>query len=54
MILNQEPNMEVERILQQMQKNPTMIEEDMNPSCVLYVDVDEPHFFMEALNGEDS
>jgi hypothetical protein len=53
-ILNQEPNMEVERIPQQMQKNPTMVEEDMNPSWVFYVDVDEPHSFVEALNGEDS
>jgi hypothetical protein len=54
MILNQEPKMGVERIPQQMQKNPTMVEEDMNPSCVFYVDVDEPHFFVKALNGEDS
>jgi hypothetical protein len=54
MILNQEPKMEVERIPQQMQKNPTMVEEDVNPSCVFYVDVDELHSFVEALNGEDS
>ncbi len=46
--------MEVERIPQQMQKNSTLVEENMNPSCVFYVDVDEPHFFVEALNGEDS
>jgi len=53
-ILNQEPKMEVERIPQQMQKNPTMVKENMNSSCVFYVDVDEPHSFVEALNGEDS
>jgi hypothetical protein len=31
-----------------------MVEEDVNPSCVFYVDVDESHSFVEALNGEDS
>jgi hypothetical protein len=31
-----------------------MVEKDVNLSCFLYHDVDEPHFFMEALNGEDS
>ncbi len=45
MILNQEPKMEVEKIPHQMQKNPTMVEEGVNPSCVFYVDVDEPPFF---------
>jgi hypothetical protein len=56
MVLNQEPKMKDETILQQMRKNLTMDEEDVNPSCVFLVDVDfdEPHFFMEALNGEDS
>jgi hypothetical protein len=54
MVLNQKPKMKDETILQQMQKNPTMDEEDVNLACVFLVDVDEPHFFMEALNGEDS
>jgi hypothetical protein len=31
-----------------------MVEKDVNLSCVLYHDVNEPHFFMEVLNGEDS
>jgi hypothetical protein len=31
-----------------------MVEKDINISCVLYHDVDEFHFFMAALNGEDS
>jgi hypothetical protein len=34
MILNQEVEMENERIHQQMQENPIMIEEDVNPSHV--------------------
>jgi hypothetical protein len=56
MVLNQEPKMKDETILQQMQKNLSMDEGDGNPSCVFLVDVDvdEPHFFMEALNGEYS
>ncbi len=39
--------MKDETILQQMQKNLTMDEEDLNPSCVFLVDVDvdDPHFF---------
>ncbi len=36
-----------------MQENPTMVDEDVNPSYVFFVDVDEPHSFMDALNGED-
>jgi len=35
-------------------ENSTMIEKDVNPSCVFSIDVDEPLFFVEALNGEDS
>jgi hypothetical protein len=31
-----------------------MVEKDVNLSCVLHYDVDEPHFSMETLNGEDS
>jgi hypothetical protein len=31
-----------------------MVEEDVNPSYVFFVDVDEPHSFVEALNGENS
>jgi hypothetical protein len=31
-----------------------MVEKDVKFSCVLYHDVDELHFLMEALNGEDS
>jgi hypothetical protein len=37
-----------------MQKNPTMVKKDMNHSCVFSIDVDEPHFFVKALNGEYS
>jgi hypothetical protein len=32
------------------QENPTMVEEDLNPSYVFFVDVDEPHSFVDALN----
>jgi hypothetical protein len=31
-----------------------MVEEDVNPSYVFFVDVDEPDLFVEALNGENS
>jgi hypothetical protein len=31
-----------------------MVEKDVNLSCVLCHDVDEPQFLMEALNDEDS
>jgi hypothetical protein len=31
-----------------------MVEKDVNPSCVSSIDVDEPHFLMEVLNGGDS
>jgi hypothetical protein len=31
-----------------------MVEKNVNPSFVFYVDVDEPHSFVEVLNGEDS
>jgi len=30
-----------------------MVEKEVNISCVFFVDVNEPHFFMEALDGED-
>jgi hypothetical protein len=30
-----------------------MVEKDVNPSCVSSIDVNEPHFFMEVLNGEN-
>jgi hypothetical protein len=46
--------MEDEKFLQQMQENPTIVEEDVNPSYVFFVDVDEPHSFVKALNGEVS
>jgi hypothetical protein len=36
------------------QENSTMIEKDVNPSCVFFIDVNEPFFFVEALSGEDS
>jgi hypothetical protein len=30
-----------------------MVEEDVKPSCFFFlVDVDEPHYLLEALNGE--
>jgi hypothetical protein len=31
-----------------------MVEKDVNLSYVFSVDVDEPHFFVKSLNGEDS
>jgi hypothetical protein len=31
-----------------------MVEEDVNASYVYFVDVDEPHYFVDALNDEDS
>jgi hypothetical protein len=31
-----------------------MVEKDVNPSCVFSIDVNESHFFMEVLNGENS
>jgi hypothetical protein len=31
-----------------------MVEKYMNFSCVFSIDVDESHYFMEALNGEES
>jgi hypothetical protein len=36
------------------QENPMMLEKYVNPSCVFSIDVNEPHSFVEALNGEDS
>jgi len=36
------------------QYNPTMVEEDVNPSYIFFVVVDKPHSFVEALNGENS
>jgi hypothetical protein len=46
--------MEDERILQHVQENPIMVEKDVNPSCVFSIDVNGPHSFVEALNGENS
>jgi hypothetical protein len=31
-----------------------MVEEDVNISCVIFIDVDDHHSFVEAFNGEDS
>ncbi len=31
-----------------------MVEKDVNLSCAFFIDVNEPHYFVEALNGEDS
>jgi hypothetical protein len=31
-----------------------MVGEDVNSSHVFFVNVDEPHSFVEALNGENS
>jgi hypothetical protein len=33
-------------------KNLTMVDKDMNISCVFPIDVDEPHSLVEALNNE--
>jgi hypothetical protein len=43
-----------ERIPKQVQENSTMIEKNVNPSSIFSIDVDEPFFFVEALNNEDS
>jgi len=43
MVLNQKGKMEVGKIPQHVQKNPTMVKEDMDPSCVFYINVNEPH-----------
>jgi hypothetical protein len=45
--------MEDEIIPQHVQENLTMVEKYVNPSCVFSLDVDEPHYFVEALNCED-
>ncbi len=45
--------MEDDKIPQYVQENPIMVEEDVNPSFIYFsVDVDEPHYLLEALNGE--
>jgi hypothetical protein len=44
----------MKKFLNKCKINPRLVEKDVNLSCVLYHDVDEPHFFMEALNGENS
>jgi hypothetical protein len=31
-----------------------MVEEEVNPSYIFFVDVDEPHSFVDVLNGEYS
>ncbi len=35
-----------------MQENPIMVKEDVNTSFFVSMDVDEPHYLLEALNGE--
>jgi hypothetical protein len=42
--------MEDEKIPQQMLENPMMVDKNVNLSYVFSIDVDEPHFFVEALN----
>jgi hypothetical protein len=32
-----------------MEKNPMLDGENQNPSCVLSIDINEPHYFVEAL-----
>jgi hypothetical protein len=46
--------MEGEIFPQYIQENLTMVGKDVNFSCVFSVDVDEPHYLVEALNGENS
>jgi hypothetical protein len=53
LVKNQELEMEDERILQHAQENPIMVE-DVNHSFIYSIDVNEPHSFVEVLNGEDS
>jgi hypothetical protein len=45
MVLNQEPKMEDERIRQQVQKNSTMVEKDMNLSFVFLLILMSPIFY---------
>jgi hypothetical protein len=54
MVLNQKGKMEASKILQHVQNNTTMVKENVNPSCVFPIDVNEPHFFVQVLNDEDS
>ncbi len=55
MILNQKLKTKDESIFEQMKENPTMIGKYVYLSCVFFsVNVDEPHFFVKALNGENS
>jgi hypothetical protein len=35
--------MEVGKIPQHVQKNPTMVKENMDPSCIFFINVNEPH-----------
>jgi hypothetical protein len=37
-----------------MQENPTIFFKNVNHSCFFSIDVDEPHSFVKALNGENS
>jgi hypothetical protein len=37
--------MEARKIPQHVQNNPTMVKENMNPSCGFSIDVNEPHIF---------
>jgi hypothetical protein len=43
MVLNKKGKIEVGKIPQHMHKNPTMVKEDMDPSCVFFINVNEPH-----------
>jgi hypothetical protein len=45
---------EDKKILQQLQKNPTMVLEKCESFMFCFVDVDKPHYFVEGLNGENS
>jgi hypothetical protein len=53
MIRNQEIEMDNERIHQQVQESPNDWRRCESFIC-FFVDVDEPHSFVVALNGEDS
>jgi hypothetical protein len=46
--------MKGEIIPQSVLKNLTMVDKDMNLSCVFSIDVDEPHSLVKALNNKYS
>jgi hypothetical protein len=46
--------MEASKIPQHVQNNPTMVKENMNPSCAFLLMLMNTIFFVQVLNDEDS